>query len=312
MVTRARALLIGVLVVSAIFIPSASQASATTSTVWGLEGCIYVPGRGGFEPGCRVASFGAGNYARAIVSLSGLMYACLWIGLGSGMLADPGCIFLGGMQAYGVFADPPALTVKIKGGETTFKSEVLGIKTEVSCNNMEAKEPEIESGGVTTAGKTKEAALVYSSCTVKKPTGCTVATPIETKPVETRLVENSGKTKIENLVKPQSGTAFAKIELKTCGVLNGSYTIEGTTLTEGGSEDELSNVKKNESEEKAGTDEDGEAVEKPKLKLAGGTLTISGEATAEAKFSGGAFKDEENKEEVTVAEEAVALGIDKE
>ncbi|HTR72432.1 MAG TPA: hypothetical protein VMG80_02460, partial [Solirubrobacteraceae bacterium] len=48
------------------------------------------------------------------------------------------------------------------------------------------------------------------------------------------------------------------------------------------------------------------------LKLAGGTLTISGEATAEAKFSGGAFKDEENKEEVTVAEEAVALGIDKE
>jgi hypothetical protein len=336
--TKVRAVLIAALVVSAIFIPSASTASASTYVVTGLEGCIYVPGRGGFEPGCRVASAGAGNWARAIISESGLLYACLYVGLGLGMLADPGCIFLGGMRLFAVFADPPALTVKIKGGPFKFKGTLAGVKVGVECTKLEAKEPEIASDGKTTAGEIKAAALRFSACTVPEPATqkCSVAEPIETKPVLTKLVENGAETKVESVLQPQSGATVAELTFSSCktAALDGTYAVDGTALAEGGAEDERSKFEKDKVEEGLGTEEDGEAVEKPKLNfealskeylndengtketagltLGGNAATVSGEATIEAEFGGGLFTDSENSEKVEVSKEAVDLGVDKE
>jgi hypothetical protein len=322
----------------------AGSASAS-GIVWGYPGCIHAPtGFGGWTNGtCSVVSNG-GPFSKAILTFNGLLLACVFVGAFNGMFDDGQCIFLGFRRGYAVWFDPPTLTVKVKGGPYTWKATIAGVSMKTKCTSMEAKEPEIESGGSTDA-KTKVASLEYSGCSVEAPTKCEVnstgkaAGSIDTGEVEGELVDNAAKTKVETLFKPKTGTVFAEIEFKnkgseTCVLKGSTLTVSGSTLTEGGAEDELKNIKSIEAEEGAGTEEVGEAVEKPKLisepsskkylksstgeeaeaalKIGGAAATLTGEAKTEAKFSGGAFKSEETLEEANFEEGPVDLGVEKE
>ena len=263
------------------------------------------------------------------------------------MTTDGGCFFLGGLFGYTNWLDPPAFSVKLKGGAYKLKGTVDEASTTVSCTGMEAKEPEMESGDGKAPGKIEAASLEFSGCSVETPSHCTVnsvgaaAGSIATNAVEAELVDNAAKTKVENLFKPKTGTTFAELEFKnksgeTCALAacGGRFTLSGNTLTEGGAEDELSKIKDVEAEEKLGTEELGEDVEKAKLvsepsskkylndeteaeaeaklTLDGSAATLSGEATDEGKFAGAVFKSEETSEELTVKEASVDMGLEKE
>lgn len=337
--TRTKALLMGALMAGAISIPSTGSASAQ---VWYWGGCMYAPGIGGLEDGCtQVPALGPGNWARTVtVWPPGLTYACFYQGLRSGFFGDPGCFYSGGMGSYEVWGDPPGLTTKMEGSTFKLESKILTIKTVITCTKMEGKEPEIASGSKTTAGKTLESALVFTGCTVESASsllkGCKLSEPFDTNPVESRLVENGSDTKVENLFRPQSGyTKFAEATFSGCAssTFNKTYAVEGTVLAEGGAEDEISKVKEDKAEEGIGTDDEGEAVEKPKLifepsskeyvndetdtkeeaglTVAGSAAKLSGEATTTEKYAGGPFKDGAG-EEVTIKEQVVDIGIDKE
>jgi hypothetical protein len=341
---RARVVLAGVLAASALSIstsagPAVSSASASPYVIWGLEYCLAVPtGTGGWTAGCRVP-FAGGNNARAIVSYGFLLNLCLYTV--TGMFGDPGCSVLGGTATFRVFSDPPALTMTMTGGAAKVEGEIAGVKVTIACASMEAKEPEIESGDKKTAAKTKEAALIYKECKVEssKPKtveGCQVNTSgkpsgtVQTTALESELVENTAQTKVENLFKPKTGETIAEAIFTGCknSGLNGTFTLKGSVLTEGGSEDEIANVKENTGEG------DGEAVEKPKLnfeasskkylddeskkeletklEFGGSAATLKEEAKTESKFEGTTFKSTEGTEEETVEKGVADLGLDKE
>jgi hypothetical protein len=337
---KVKILLASLLSVVALSAAIPSSASSSAFVVWGQEFCGRVPlGWGGLGIGCAVVSPG-GNRARAI-DTGGLAYYCLLVTFG--MLADPGCIWLGVGGRFGVFADPPSLTIAIKGGAYKWKSKISGVSLAISCTSMSAKEPKIESGLRKDAGTTEAASLEFTGCAVETPTKCEIATPgkgsgtIATTAVSAELVENTTRTKVENLIRPKSGTVFAEFEFKgeSCSLKGTKASVEGTTLTQGGAEDEIANEHLVEAEEKP-TDKEliEEAVEKPvllsepsskkylndetgtegeaKLKVAGNELTLSGLATIEAKTTGGVLKSEEGSEEVTIEEQTMAIGVGRE
>lgn len=343
---KTAAILAGALCALTIGLTIASPASATGLS-WGLVGCARVPtGRGGWSSATCSSVRAGGNYARAYLAYTGLTLICLWEGgLGFGMMADPGCFFLNSLTGgYRLWADPPTLSVTVKGGAYKMQGTLLGIKVTTNCTSMEAKEAKIESGGAS-AGKTEAASLEYKGCVLETPSKCEINSPgkaggtVATNAVESELVENAAKTKVEDLFKAKTGTIFEELEFKnkgteTCLLKGSKFSISGSTLTEGGAEDEIKNADKFEVEGK--TEEAGEAVEKAKLisepasrkyikngtgeeaeaKLkigeTGEVLSLSGEATGEAKFSGGGFTNEETLGEISVEEGPVDLGVERE
>jgi hypothetical protein len=337
-ITRTKLILAALLSATALSTAAAGTASAGT-VVWGTEFCGRVPlGWGALGLGCAVVSPG-GNRARAM-DTGGLAYYCLFYGLGGGMAADPGCIYLGVGGGFGLFVDPPSLTIKIKGNAYKWKGKVSGISFTIACTSMNAKEPKIESGLEKDAGTTEAASLEYTGCKPEQPSNCEVGNPskaagtIATSAVKAELVENLTRSKVENLFGPKSGAVFAEFEFKgaSCAISGTKAQIEGTTLTEGGAEDLISDEHKIEAE---GKPEDielvEEDVEKPellweasskkylndetgkdgeaKLTIAKEEVTLTGLATIEAKTTGGDVKAVEGSEEVTLEEQSLAVGV---
>jgi hypothetical protein len=345
---KTKVMLATLLSVFAIGLSSASSASATGYVIWGAEWCMPVPiGKGGFIAGCRGA-FNGGNFARAISWPNYLTFACLWMGLGAGMLADPGCVWLGPGWGYEVWADAPALSVTVKGGPYTFESKIVGVKLKVKCTTMQAKEPSVESGGADDGGKPgmlSAASLEYTGCIPEEPKHCEVKSPslaagtVASNALLGSFVENAGKTKVENLFKPHTGTVFAELEFtgSECSIKSTKAKIEGSTLTDGGSEDEISNALKVEALGSLGTagDEDlnETAVEKflllsepsnkkyfndetseekeAKLTFEKEEVKLTGEASLLGKIASTKFRDEETGEEVTFPEGVADLGLDR-
>lgn len=345
---RMMAVLASLMCVLAIGLSMSSAASATGTVVWGFGFCkLVAPGTGGWTNACTTPVNG-GEWAYAVLTLTGLVGICRWLGVGNGMFDDSNCQFLGGIFGYYPLWDPPALSIKIKGGAYKMKSTVAGEKVTIACTGMEAKEPEFASDGGKAAGESEESSLQYSGCSVETPSKCEVgnvggsAKAINTNAVESKLVENSTKSKVEQVFKPKTGSVFYEIEFKNKGsetcVLKGiKAKVEGSTLTEGGKEDEISSVDKIKLEEGLGTEEEGESVEKPKLisepsnkkyfndeteseaeakltLLAEGkaeAFTLLGEAKSEDHFEGATFKGEEGGEE-TVLEGPLDESIERE
>lgn len=325
---------------------SSSSASATGVVVWGREICASVPfGRGGFTAGC-VSPFAGGEAARSIVWPNGLAFFCLWIGLGSGMLADPGCIFLGIGGGYGVFPDAPAFSVKIKGGAYKFEGKVGSTSTTIACTAMQAAEPDIESGGGEDGGKPgmlSTGSLEFSGCKPSTPANCEVGTlgkvagNIDTNAILGAIVENAARTKVEELLKPKTGNVLTELEFKgsSCSLKGEKPTIEGKTLTSGGAEDEISKELKivatekpedddlvepsvekvlliSEPSSKSYLNDETGATEEAKLTLDKEPLKLLGEASMLGKVTATTVKDEETSEEVLIKEEVVDLGLGRE
>jgi hypothetical protein len=336
---RTRVRVVAATLISAVALSLATSSSASASPpVWGWEFCGRVAAPyGTMSPGCASLSLG-GTRVRAL-DVGPIAMFCLFLGPGFGMFADPGCIYLGLGGGFGVFYDPPALTVTVKGGAYKWKGKVAGVGLSIGCTSMNAKEVKIESGLHTSAGKLEASSLEYTGCKVEAPSGCEVNSgTIASKPVTAELVENTARSKVENLFRPTSGTVFAELEFKgeSCAFKGTKAKVEGTTLTEGGAEDEISKEHKIEA---LGKPEDielvEEAVEKPrllweasskkylidetetegeaKLKMAGSELTLTGLSNEEAKFAGGLITPEEGTSEpINIEEQTFETDVSRE
>ena len=260
------------------------------------------------------------------------------------MFADSGCAFLGPGWGFQTFHDAPNLTIKVVGGQYKFESSAVKVK----CTSMKAIEPTIESGGPTEgggAGMIAATSLEYSGCSVEEPKKCEVSSPgksvgtVATKAVLSNLVENSTRTKVENLFKPKSGSVFAELEFNSeCVFGKNTLVIEGSTLTGGGGEDLISNELKLEALGPLGTAGDDDLTEKAvekyllisepsskkylndetgspgEAKLTIGKakqeLLLTGEATLLGKVTSTTIEDEA-EEQLTAPEGTADLGLDR-
>jgi hypothetical protein len=341
---KMKMMLATVLSVSAIGLATASSTSASGFVVWGAEWCTLVrSGSGGFGNQFCNYPVNGGSYSRAITWGNGLAFYCLWIGGGFGMLGDAGCIYLSLGGGYGVFADPPALAVSVKGGAYKIKGTIAKVKVTIACSSMQAVEPELESDGHSGSAAMLDAtSLEYKGCKTEEPSKCEVNSPsksagvLSTPAILAHLVENTAKTKVENLLKPKSGTVFSEFEFTgECTLKGTKATIEGSTLTGGGAEDEIGNELKFEDTVKTGdvylleksvekylliseptskgylNDETG-ATEEAKLTVSKEPITLTGEASLLGKTSAVTVKDEETGEEVGVPEGTADIGLERE
>jgi len=104
------------------------------------------------------------------------------------------------------------------------KSELLGVKIEIVCSTEHGEGwVENPSGGGAGLDLTTNN---FTGCTVIKPSGCTVTEPVVAAS-KTELVERGGV--LLDLFTPDGTSVFVQIELKTCGLLNGTYNVEGYT-----------------------------------------------------------------------------------
>lgn len=334
----------------AIGMASSSSASASPITIWGAEFCVPAPaGNGGFQ-NCTTPVYG-GNSARVIVWPGLLTFYCLYVGVsfGGGMFADAGCSFLGLGWGFLTFHDAPNLTVKVVGGQYKFEAKVGTQALKVKCSSMQALEPTVESGGPQEgggAGMIAAASLEYSGCKVEEPLHCEVASPkkealtVATKAVLGDLVENSTRTKVENLFKPKSGSVLAELEFKgsECALGKSTLVVEGSTLTGGDGEDLISNELSLQALGPLGTEGDDDLTEKAveryllisepaskkylsdetgltsEAKLTIGKekqeLLLTGEATLLGKVSSTTIEDELG-ETLTAPEGTADLGLDR-
>jgi len=95
-------------------------------------------------------------------------------------------------------------------GSLVLKSTVL----EIECKNSISEGATIE-GSTTTQGQGK-GRVSYSSCSVLKPTACTVAQPIVTNPLKAHLAESSTQTNYVELFEPGQGSVFVVLNLSGC------------------------------------------------------------------------------------------------
>ncbi len=109
---------------------------------------------------------------------------------------------------------------------TSYKlaSEALGVKVSFECSSEHGTGwIENPAGGGPGIDLSTDS---FSSCTVQKPSGCTIAEPIEFK-AKTELAELEGG--FWDRLTPDGATTFVEVELKTCGLLNNKYKITGKT-----------------------------------------------------------------------------------
>ncbi len=112
----------------------------------------------------------------------------------------------------------------VAGTHYTLTSEALGVKVIIECSTESGtgwiENPTGGAAGIDLATNS------FSSCTVVKPTGCTVAEPI-TSTSKTELAELGGS--FWDVFSPDSGTTFVEVELKNCGLLNQKFKVTGKT-----------------------------------------------------------------------------------
>ncbi len=126
---------------------------------------------------------------------------------------------------------------KVKATGTSnfvLKSAPLGIQNEITCTEMSSNgataENNEEGGKMDVKGGAQK--TVFKNCTVNKPAGCTVAEPIETKPITSTTEDLAGEVHRTKFT-PVTGTEFVTITLSNCGLLNGGHTVNGTASSEG-------------------------------------------------------------------------------
>ncbi len=172
-----------------------------------------------------LAVFAVSAMAAASASAAPHFYLCY---LQSGGAYENALCNKTGAKLYELEKAPEGTRLNVLSTQVTsykLKSELLGVKIEIICA-AEHGEGWIEnpSGGGAGLDLTTNS---FSTCEVKKPSGCTVAQPIVATS-KTELVERSG-TLLDLFTPDETGTTFVKVKLENCGLLNGTYNIEGYT-----------------------------------------------------------------------------------
>jgi hypothetical protein len=225
-------------------------------------------------------------------------------------------------------------TVKIVGVTSyTIKGTISAIESAVSCASLKAVNPVIEGGEPT---KTTAESLEYSSCSVAKPTNCVVATSgraegvVATGAITEELVENTSKTKVEDLLSPTTGKTFVEFvfknkESKECSLKGTTAKIVGSSLASVGPEvddeaDEFEVTTKSEdttkglftSEPSSRRYKNSQGTEKEAvLEAASGKFTLEGRAAEEEENAAETIEDESAKESLSLEGGADDLGFEK-
>jgi hypothetical protein len=122
-----------------------------------------------------------------------------------------------------------SLTSKALGAQV-LKTTVFGTKVEIKCTEASTAGAKIIGGLPGTSTETVE----YKSCTVAKPSGCTIKNgTITTNPLKDEIVEGLGTSAGKALVlfSPVTGKVFAEPKLEG-GFLCFSLAVEGSVLAE--------------------------------------------------------------------------------
>jgi hypothetical protein len=133
--------------------------------------------------------------------------------------------------AEGIYHTAPVnehaeITMKETKVPIVLEAEPAGAKLEVSCGSMMAKQTvsNITSEELMGFKGTISGGITLASCTVSKPTGCTIK-PIETVPLTVTSEDLAGEVQ-RTLFAPKEGTKFATLTISGCAIA-GSYTVEG-------------------------------------------------------------------------------------
>ena len=232
-----RSVLIALVAVIAVSVVGVASASAART----FKSCVQVPaGTGGYESAACSGAAGSGTHAYATMNARNALSVCLNVGVGLGEFESPQCAGASGTASYDSFTGTTAFRAKMTGGKFKWKVKIAGINITVECKKDAAKGAKIVGGE---PGAMQAEAIEFLECVSVSPTSCVVNSPgkpagtIDTAAVESELVENTSKTKIEDLLYPQSGGVLTTIEFKNKGVevcaLKGSaLPISGNTLTE--------------------------------------------------------------------------------
>ncbi|HEV3320083.1 MAG TPA: hypothetical protein VG053_10235 [Solirubrobacteraceae bacterium] len=174
------------------------------------------------------------------------------------------------------------LTSKAKSAQV-LKTTVIGVKVEIKCTEVSTAGAKIIGGVPGTSTETVE----YKSCTVAKPSGCTIkGGTITTKPLKDEIVEGVGTSAGKALVlfAPVAGKVFAEPKLEG-GFLCLSLAVEGSVLAEAipqKEEVEAGVLKFEPANGKEAKNSKGETT-KDGLTVSGGAATVTGEV--ETKLS---------------------------
>ncbi len=308
-----RGVLVAVVALGVLGVASASASAART-----FKSCVQVPaGTGGYESAACSGAAGSGTHAYATMNARNALSVCLSVGVGLGEFESPQCAGASGTATYAAFTGTTSLRAKMTGGKFKWKLKLAGTSITVECKKDAAKGAKIVGGE---PGAMEAEALEFLECASVTPTKCVVNSPgkpagtIDTAAVESQLVENTSKTKIQDLLYAQSGGVLTTIEFKNKGVevcaLKGSgFPISGKTLTEVSPENALAGkvTLTSEPANKEYLNGAGEA-KTAELTTGGELLTVSGSFTVEAEAEKVAVKSKEGKSG-EVKEGAIEFGV---
>jgi hypothetical protein len=268
---------------------SAAAATSTSASAWLYNGCTKVaPGDGGFENAQCTKVKAGGTYSASNFIAGKHMELCLFGGPGSKYL-DPHCS-TSGSGSYGLLVKP--LLVIVTAARYTVKSKFGGLSVTIACEKMKAREPTITGGE---PGKAEAESLEYTGCAPEGLTHCEVLSPkaaagtIATDAIESELVENTAKTKVESRFFPKSGTTLEEIEFKgsSCALEGTTFPVKGSLLTEVSPEKEMTEkmTLKSEPASRKYINSKGEEKE-ARLEVGAEAVTLEGTATVEAEVEG--------------------------
>ena len=286
-----RSVLVALVAVAAVGVVGAASASAQPV----FEGCVQVPaGTGGYESAACSGAVGTGTHAFATLSSARALSVCLFAGAGAGEFESQQCVGGAGTSPlYDAFTGTSVFQAKMTGSKFKWKLKVAGISISIECKKDAGKAVKIVGG---TPGAMEAEALEFTECVSVSPAKCVVNSPgepagtIDTTAVSSELVENTSKTKIEDLLFPSAGGRLTTIEYKNkgtevCSLKGNAFPIEGETLTEVSPENALTGTVTLTSEPSSKEYLNGKGEEKTaELDSAGNPVTVGGPFTVEATF----------------------------
>ena len=293
-----------VALVAVVAVGVAGVASASAQPVF--EGCVQVPaGTGGYESAACSGAVGAGTHAFATMSSARALSVCLFAGAGAGEFESPQCVGGAGTSpSYDAFTGTSAFRAKMTGSKFKWKLKIAGVSMPIECKKDAAKGAKIVGG---TPGAMEAEALEFTECVSVSPTKCVVNSPgqpagtIDTSAVSSELVENTSKTKIEDLLFPSAGGRLTTIEYKnkgteSCVFKNYAFPIEGETLTEVSPENALTGTVTLTSEPSSKEYLNGKGEARTaELATGGEPVTVSGSFAVEATSEKVAVSGKEGK-----------------
>jgi hypothetical protein len=115
-------------------------------------------------------------------------------------------------------------------GNIVLNAKVAGGEITISCTNSVTEGAAIESAN---QGK---GVIIIRSCKVDKPVNCTVAEPVKTVQMKSRLAINPSnkQAKFVNYFEAQQGTTLATLKFSGagCGIILGSQPVKGSIAAE--------------------------------------------------------------------------------